>query len=454
MQVMLGRIFLILFMLALINPSLSPAATEQHNPLPPATTLPIIVTSPKAGDAWELGSTQTIKWTYQSNPPGADVVIKLSGTGIDLTISPKTPIGSGGNGSYTWKVPSMNVGNDFSLTVYCQDYRFAGQTKGFFTIKMPSAKISVTSPKGGEVFEPGTTQTVKWMYTGDIGPEVAIRVRALTPDGRFADRITYGIKVMPGGSGTWNWILPAKGEALSGNYQIILFSVTNPDIAGTSQIVHIKGPYMTIEESIAPPITFTSPKAGETWTVGTTQAIKWSYKRNPPGPDAKIFLLYEKSIVDRITLKTSIGSSGQGSYNWKVPDLPAASTYTLLIANTGDESFRGESSTFSITKPKATIAITSPKAGDTWKEGSTRTISWTCNNASVFAVNIGLLYGGSAVAIIAKDLKVMSGGSGAYNWVIPRLPSPSGGDYSIKIVAIPYAGGPIEAKSASFIIAK
>jgi hypothetical protein len=58
------------------------------------------------------------------------------------------------------------------------------------------------------------------------------------------------------------------------------------------------------------------------------------------------------------------------------------------------------------------------------------------------------------VTIIAKDLKVMANGSGSYNWVIPRLPSPSGGDYSIKIVAFLYGGGPIEANSARFIIAQ
>jgi hypothetical protein len=313
---------------------------------------------------------------------------------------------------------------------------------------MPS--ITLTSPKGGEVFQPGTLLPIRWTYTGDIGTEVAINLNASNGYSQGG----LAVKVIPGGNGSYDWRLPAKGEVVNRNWTVTLSSVRNNNIGATSKTFYIEGPYITIEEKFGPRITVTSPKAGDVWTLGSTQTIRWTYKGDPPGPDVKLFPIYKGTLVDPITLKTPIGSGGNGSYNWKIPNMPDGNNYTIKIMGTQNEQYRGESGNFSIMQPKASINIISPRAGDTWKEGSTRTITWTCNNASVFAVNIGLLYGGSTVTIIAKDLKVMANGSGSYNWVIPRLPSPSGGDYSIKIVAFLYGGGPIEANSARFIIAQ
>jgi len=412
----------------------------------------ITITSPAAGEIWRLGSTQTISWTYKGTPPGPDVKIILSSMSRPehTTLVEKTSIGSGGKGSFTWKIPSMNVGTDYYININCGNFSYYGQTNGNFTIAMPSQKINITSPKGGELFDPGTTQTIRWTYTGDIGSEVAIRIRATRSDGLYYDKLYYGIKVMPGGNGSWNWVLPSAGQAFDATYNIIVFSTANTDIAGTSQGFRIKGPYQTFDEAATMPITLTSPKAGDTWMMGSTQTIKWTYRYDPPGPNAKIILLYNKLPVQTISPSTSMGSNKQGSYYWQVPILPEGAAYTIRIETTATDNFIGVSSSFSISKPKPTLTITSPKTGDTLKEGTTQTIQWAYSNATLASVNIAILYKGSTVAVIAKDLPATPGGNGSYNWVIPRLASPPGGDYSIQIVAYPYAGGPIESRSGIF----
>jgi hypothetical protein len=83
--------------------------------------------------------------------------------------------------------------------------------------------------------------------------------------------------------------LPAKGEVVNRNWTVTLSSVRNNNIGATSKTFYIEGPYITIEEKFGPRITVTSPKAGDVWTLGSTQTIRWTYKGDPPGPDVKLF---------------------------------------------------------------------------------------------------------------------------------------------------------------------
>ncbi len=77
-------------------------------------------------------------------------------------------------------------------------------------------------------------------------------------------------------------------------------------------------------------ITITSPNGGENWQSGSTHTIKWSYTGNP-GTTVEIDLLKSGSLVRVITSGTSIGSSGQGSYRWRINSLSYGNDYQIKI---------------------------------------------------------------------------------------------------------------------------
>jgi hypothetical protein len=78
----------------------------------------ITVVAPNGGEVWTRNSTYTISWTYLGSP-GSTVKIELLKAGVvNRTITSGTSIGSGGSGSYSWKVPSAQAtGTDYRIRV-------------------------------------------------------------------------------------------------------------------------------------------------------------------------------------------------------------------------------------------------------------------------------------------------------------------------------------------------
>lgn len=83
-------------------------------PPPPAIT----VVSPNGGNTWMAGSTQRIQWSCKGNV-GFFVKVELLKAGVvNRTITSFAWIGSGGNGSYNWRIPSNQaLGSDYRIRV-------------------------------------------------------------------------------------------------------------------------------------------------------------------------------------------------------------------------------------------------------------------------------------------------------------------------------------------------
>jgi hypothetical protein len=101
----------------------------------------ITVTSPNGGEIWPLGSTHTITWNWIGQPvsPGVDVQIYLTSGGYSgALVTPTTPIGANGSGSFTWTVPNnAPQGNAYKLSVSAfsaTNNNSTGTSAGFFAI--------------------------------------------------------------------------------------------------------------------------------------------------------------------------------------------------------------------------------------------------------------------------------------------------------------------------------
>ena len=169
----------------------------------------IFIGAPASGETWTAGETRTITWTCQGNPLEQDVKILLDfGANNVSVITPKTPVGSGGRGSFSWKIPGNWLGKSFTLRVQGVTIpQFWGESK--FALAAPKSTLMVVSPLGGEKWTEGSTQTIRWSYTGDIGPTVNIGLfNGPLGSGSMMGVIATGVKVAPGGKGTYNWVIP------------------------------------------------------------------------------------------------------------------------------------------------------------------------------------------------------------------------------------------------------
>ena len=83
--------------------------------------------------------------------------------------------------------------------------------------------LTVVSPNGGETWVAGTTQTIRWQYTGNPGYYAKIE---LLKNGVVNRTITTYASMGANGAGTYNWVIPST-QASGTDYAIRVSSSTN-----------------------------------------------------------------------------------------------------------------------------------------------------------------------------------------------------------------------------------
>ena len=190
----------------------------------------ISVVSPNGAETWPTNSTQTIRWSCVGNP-GAFVKIELlEGGTVNRTIASST---STGKGVYSWKIPlNQALGGDYGIRITSKSKgSYTDVSDSNFSIVGPSAPaITVVSPNGGETWLVGSTQSVQWSYTGNIGGYVKVE---LLKGGVVTRTIASFASVGSGGNGSYNWKIPSN-QTLGSDYKIRLTSRKNRAYTDTS----------------------------------------------------------------------------------------------------------------------------------------------------------------------------------------------------------------------------
>jgi hypothetical protein len=181
-----------------------------------------------------------------------------------------TSMGTGGSGSLNTTIPSgQTPGNDYTIRIASTTYaQFADASDAPFTITgPPPTTITVTSPNGGETWQVGTQQTVRWTYTGAPGTSVSI---ALLKGGVVTSTLNSAASIGTGGSGSYTFTLSTSRTP--GTTTRSVTSTTNTAYTDTSDAPHHAAP-------VAPSITVTSPNGGEVWRSPRHRPL--TYAGNP-----------------------------------------------------------------------------------------------------------------------------------------------------------------------------
>jgi hypothetical protein len=233
----------------------------------------ITVVSPAGGEVWTAGSTHTIRWRYTGdvNDLGPTVIIELyqAGKSKGRIAASAVPIGANGEGSYTWQIrPSLAVGggyvkpgSDYQVKVTSVRNRNCWGMSDYFGLGVES--ITVTSPAGGEVWTAGSTQTIRWLYTGNPGSLVRIE---LYQGGSSKGLIAASVPIGADGTGSYTWAIRSSlavggGYVTPGSgYRIKVTSTANSACWGMSDHFSLAS---AAQQEPAPP-TAEPPPPGET----------------------------------------------------------------------------------------------------------------------------------------------------------------------------------------------
>ena len=209
----------------------------------------LTVNSPNGGESWDVGSSHSITWTSISVD---NVKIEYStnnGTNW-ITIIAST---SASAGSYNWTVPDTASTNCKVQISDVTNALIVDQSDNVFTINVPvTPTINVTSPNGGENWDVGATDTIKWTSNNVIN----VKIDYSTNNG------TDWINIVPStpSDGSYSWTIP---NTPSTNCKVQISDVSNTTYTDQSNNV------FTISVPVTPVVTVTSPNGGEIWDVGS-----------------------------------------------------------------------------------------------------------------------------------------------------------------------------------------
>lgn len=301
------------------------------------TTDPTVtVTAPNGGETWYIGGTEDITWSA-SDANGVDSVSIYysvnAGGNYDLIASQEA-----NDGVFPWLVPATATTDGLVKVVAYDPNLNEGQdvSDAVFTIAEPpdttDPTVTVTAPNGGESWPVGSTQTITWDATDDVGVDHIDLYYATD----FSGAMVYSIASEAGGT----FIPIATGEVNDGT-----FDWTIPDTPTDSAVVKVvasdtsgntgedvSDAVFTIApppDTIPPAVSVLTPDKADSLEIGTSYDITWAAS-DANGVDS-VSIYYSTNGGNDYSLLAS-GETNDGIYPWIVPDTPTDSAMVKIVA--------------------------------------------------------------------------------------------------------------------------
>ncbi|MBV6511219.1 MAG: hypothetical protein FMNOHCHN_00698 [Ignavibacteriaceae bacterium] len=316
----------------------------------------LTLTAPNGGDSILAGSVYTITWSTLLNRNIESVTaVKLEfSTDAGLTWS-QIAASAPNTGSYSWNpVPNVSSTTCRIKISDAQDGVPADMSDNNFTVYNVSLQtISVNTPNGGEIIQPGSTFNITWSSSGIAN----VTIELTTNNGLTWSSIVSNTP----SDGLHQWV-PASGIS-STNCKIRIY-----DASDNTPVDESNAAFTIIS---APAVSVLSPNGGEQYSAGSSQLITW----NSQGIE-KVKIEFTSNNGASWTFVDSVTSNGQ--YLWTVSSVTSSLCKIRISDLTNGFPVDESDEVFSIaTSSPQSITVTSPNGGETYASGSNQFIAWT-----------------------------------------------------------------------------
>lgn len=344
----------------------------------------ITLRSPDGETHWRTKSTQNIEWT-SINVDSVSIAYSTNAGAYWQIITEAYPASEG---SFSWHIPDNPSVNGKMWITSSDDYSVFDMNSGFFTLYQP--EVFLLHPNGGEHWQVGTEQTIKW----NVPHNEPVKVEYSWDNGNswtVIEDSTY--------SDSLRWVLP---YIMSELFRIKVTSLNDPeyyDISDTTFSIYVKG------------VSVTYPDGGEVFIAHHEEEITWTSNQ-----------------IDEVVLEysTDEGSSwiiidtteaADFSYLWSVPSVESELCRIKIYDVSNSSRFDISDSNYVIHKPG--IQVLSPNGGEEWESGYKKKITWQSEN--VYAVQIYYSKNGGDSWNIVGLPQLAS--TGEYEWTVPSSAS-------------------------------
>ncbi|MFQ5638290.1 MAG: T9SS type A sorting domain-containing protein [bacterium] len=308
----------------------------------PVSRIPFHWATPSHADTWRpvvayntVADKFMIAWreTPSTDPNNATKVNHIRANAVDSpTIPPPANIVlSAVTGNEDPKAPAIaaSTKNANALVVWEDARNFATtdiDLYGNLFNTTPAKTLQLTAPNGGEKWQVGSQQQIKWQSNG-IG-NFDVKIEYSTNNGAAYTFIAFHTNT--DGANTHNWTVPNSPS----NQCLVRISVSGlTDVSDA--IFEITAP--------AEKLTLVTPNGGENWQVGAQQEIKWT-SSNFTAP-----VHIEYSIDGNAShLEVVSSTANDGSYLWTIPNTPSSNCVVIISDASDGNPFDISNSTFTI----------------------------------------------------------------------------------------------------------
>ena len=126
---------------------------------------------------------------------------------------------------------SLTVATHSLTAAYTGNANLASSASPAVSQTVTKATLTVISPNGGETWARGTTQTIRWTYSGTPGTTVKI---LLLRSGSSVATLASAAPIGSSGTGSYSWV-PSTGLLKSSAYQIkLVVNGASPSVSDKS----------------------------------------------------------------------------------------------------------------------------------------------------------------------------------------------------------------------------
>ena len=341
------------------------------------------VTSPNGGEAWLVGSSHSITWTWDGTVPNINLDYTINGgtSWIQIVSSYSN------NGTYSWVVPDNVSGQVLVKVSDSRDSEAFDASNSNLRIR---AAFTLTAPNGSEQWHVGKVYNITWANIGTI-PNVKLQY---SRDNFLTD--TKSISASAPNILSFAWTIP---DSISNTVRVRISDPNDIDSLDDSNA----------DFKIIANFTVVSPNGGEKWDVASTHNVTWTSEGTIP--QVKL----EYSTDGGASYKIIAATDNTGSYEWIIPD-DISAQFKVKVSDLADSTANDVSNANA--KIRAKFTLNTPNGGQELTVGEDYNVTWACVGT---VPNVKLDYSQDNF-VTSHSIIASAPNTGSYTWKVPNAP--------------------------------